>query len=110
MKIEAISKAVRIAPSKALPWARLLPGLPVARALTVMDCSRSKAAALIGKTLRSAVANVENNAKLSAEDFKVAGVWVERGPVLKRYWARARGMARPVRKATSHIRVALTND
>jgi large subunit ribosomal protein L22 len=110
MKVQALSKAVRISPSKAIPVARLLKGLPIERALTIMTFNRTKAAALIRKTLKSAVANVEHNAKLSAEDFRVESVRVELGPVMKRFWARSRGMVRPVKKATSHIRVILAND
>ncbi|NLB39139.1 MAG: 50S ribosomal protein L22, partial [Clostridiales bacterium] len=52
--------------------------------------------------------NVENNAKRSAEDFQVEQVAIECGPILRRHWARARGMARPIAKRTSHIRVVLT--
>ncbi len=110
MKVEAVSRAVRIAPSKAIPVARKLKGLPIARALALTAFSRAKAAGLIRKTLQSAVANVEHNAKLSAEAFRVDSVRVEPGPAMKRYWSRSRGMARPVRKATSHIRVILANE
>ncbi len=110
MKIQAVSRAARIAPSKAIPVARLLKGLPIDRALARVTFSRTKAAALIRKTLKSAVANVEHNAKLSPDDFRVEAVRVELGPAMKRYWSRSRGMARPVRKATSHLRVILTND
>ncbi len=110
MKVQAVSKAVRISPSKALPLARLLQGLSITKALTITMFSRTKASGLIRKTLKSAVANVENNAKLSADDFRVESVLVERGPVLKRFWARSRGMVRPVKKATSHIRVILANE
>lgn len=110
MKVQALSKGVRIAPSKALPLSRLLKGLPVAKALAMTTFGHTKAAALIRKTLKSAVANVENNAKLSADDFRVESVFIEQGPVMKRFWARSRGMVRPVKKATSHIRVVLAND
>ena len=110
MKVQAISKAVRISSTKALPLARLLKGLPIVKALTITTFSHTKAAGLIRKTLKSAVANVENNAKLSADDFRVESVLVERGPVMKRFWSRSRGMARPVKKATSHIRVILANE
>jgi large subunit ribosomal protein L22 len=110
MKVQALSRAVRIAPTKALPLARRLQGLSIPQALTLTAFSRQKAGALIGKTLRSAVANLENNAKLSADDFRVEAVLVERGPMLKRYWARSRGMARPIKKRTSHIRVILAKN
>lgn len=110
MKIEATSRFARIAPIKARSLARLLKGLPVAEALRATAFSRKKAALLIGKVLRSAIANAENNAKQSAESFHVEQVIVEQGPMMRRHWARSRGMARPVTKRTSHIRVVLANE
>lgn len=110
MKIVASSRFTRIAPSKALPLARQLKGLPVADALRAAAFSRQKAGSLIGKVLKSAIANAQNNAKQSPEEFRVEQVIVEQGPTMQRYWARSRGMAHPVIKRTSHIRVILTND
>ncbi len=110
MKIIAISKFVKLSPTKAIPFARLLKGLSVPEALKVTRFSGKKAASLIDKTLKSAVANVENNAKLSADDFHVESVVVETGPVMRRYWHRSKGMARPIMKRTSHIRVVLADD
>ena len=110
MKITSVSKYVKISSSKVFSFARLLKGVPVAKALAMTKFSKAKAAALIGKTLKSAIANAENNQKLSAEDFRVKNVIVERGPRTKRYWSRSRGMARPIYKPTSHIRVSLVND
>jgi len=110
MKITAVSRYVKISPSKVFSLARLLKGLPVADALKVTKFSNTKAAFFVEKTLKSAVANAENNAKVSADDFRVGNVIVERGPGMKRHWARSRGMARPVLKRTSHIRILLVND
>ena len=59
MKIEASSRFARIAPTKARPLARLLKGLSVADALRATAFSRQKAAFLIGKVLKSAIANAE---------------------------------------------------
>ena len=110
MKITAVSKYMKISPSKAFSFARLLAGMPVAEALAMTKFSNTKAAALIDKTLKSAIANAENNQKLSAEDFRVESVVIERGKRTKHYWSRARGMARQIYKQTSHIRVSLVND
>lgn len=110
MKIESISRFVRVSPSKVRPLARQLKGLTVTDALRATRFSHSKGALLISKTLKSAIADVENNAKRSAAEFRVERVLIEQGPVMKRYWARSRGMARPVLKRTSHIRVVLVSD
>ncbi|MBI2438343.1 MAG: 50S ribosomal protein L22 [Lentisphaerae bacterium] len=110
MKIMASSRFTHIAPTKALPLARLLKGLSVAEALAATAFSRQKAGFLIGKVLKSAIANAENNAKQSAEEFRVERVVVEQGPTMRRFWSRSRGMARPVIRRTSHIRVIITSD
>ncbi len=110
MKITAISRYVKLSPSKGIPFARLLKGLSVADALKMTRFSGKKAACLIDKTLKSAVANAENNAKLSADAFHVEKIVVEKGPIGRRYWHRSRGMARPVVRRTSHIRVVLSDE
>ncbi|MFN2351103.1 MAG: 50S ribosomal protein L22 [Kiritimatiellia bacterium] len=107
MRVKAVSKYVRIAPSKARPLARLLRGVSLDEALKITRFSKLKSAGIIGKTLKSAIANVSHNAKTAPEDFRVAEVIVEQGPTMKRFWARSRGMVRPLRRTTSHIRVVL---
>jgi len=110
MKVRAVTKYARISPSKARPLARKFRGLSVEKALDLAAFSPKKAAVLIEKTLKSAVANTENNNKLSAVDFRVENVLIEEGPGMKRYWPRARGMASPIKKRTSHIKVVLSNE
>lgn len=110
MKIEASVRFVRVSPTKARPFVRLFKGLPVADALKAVTFSRCKAAVFVGKLLKSAIADVENTHKQSADDFHVEQLIVEDGPTMKRYWARSRGMARPVTKRTSHFRIILEND
>ncbi len=109
MDVQAITKYVRIAPRKARDMARAIQGQSVADALRVVEFSERKAARQIEKTIRSAVANAENNAKLSADDLLVKRATVTAGPALKRYWARSRGMVSPVKKRTSHITIILTD-
>lgn len=109
MKVSAVCRYTRLSPLKARPLARTLRGLRVAEALKRVQFAHSKGGLLIEKTLKSAVANVENNAKLSADEFWVSAVLIEQGPTLKRFWSRSRGMARPVLKRMAHIRVVLVN-
>ncbi len=109
MEVTALSKYVRIAPSKAMDLAKAIQGLPVDQALKVTQFSSRKAAKLIGKTLQSAVANAEHNASLSAEDLKVKEAVVTPGPVFRRSWPRSRGSASPIRKRTSHIKITLSD-
>ena len=109
MEVCATTKYARISPSKARDLARSIQGQPVADALRMTEFNARKAAGLIGKTLKSAIANAENNANLSAEDLFVKEAVVEEGPMMRRYWYGARGMPKPVRKKMSHIRIVLSD-
>lgn len=108
MDVEAVSKYVRMSPSKARDLARAMQGKPAAEALRIADFNARKAGTLLGKTLRSAIANAENNAGLSADRLIVKAALIEDGPRLKRYWPRARGSASPILRRTSHVRIVLT--
>jgi len=109
MDVVSVTKFAKLSPLKARDLARHMTGLPVADALRVVDFSERKAAAFLGKTLRSAIANAENNAKLSADDLTVKSAVVDDGPTMGRYWARSRGMVRQIRRRTCHVRVVLTD-
>jgi len=109
MDVEALTKHVRMSPSKARDLANAIQGRTVAEALKITEVSERKAAYYLGKTLKSAIANAENNAKLSAEKLFVREAIVEQGPTMKRFWPRSRGMVSPVLKRMSHIRITLTD-
>ena len=109
MEVQAVTKFARLSPTKARDLARKVQGLPVADALKVTDFSARKAAALIGKTLKSAIANAENNAKLAVDELTVKDAVVEEGPRMRRYWSRARGGIRPIKKRMCHIKIVLTD-
>ena len=110
MEIKAVSKYVRMSPTKARDLARAIQGKRAGEALQVVEVNKRKAAVCIGKTLKSAIANAENNAELSADRLWVSQAVVENGLTISRYWPRARGSASPIRKKTSHIRVTLTDE
>jgi large subunit ribosomal protein L22 len=110
MDVIAKTRFVRLAPSRALDMAHALQGLPVPKALEIVSFSERKAAFYLGKTLKSAIANAENNHQLSAENLYVKEAAVDPGPVMKRYWPRSRGSASPVLKRTSHVRITLTDE
>jgi large subunit ribosomal protein L22 len=109
MDVKATARFVRLSPFKARDLIRRLKGQPVAEALKVTEFSSRKAAVLIGKTLKSALANAEKNAKLDVDDLTVKEAVIDEGPRLKRHWQRARGMASPILKRTCHIRIVLTD-
>ncbi len=109
MEVRALTKNVRISPEKARHVSRLIQGKSVREALAICDLSPRKAARLIGKTLRSAVANAENNAELSSKDLVVKYAIVNAGSMLKRFRPKARGSAGRIRKRTSHLEVVLSD-
>ena len=110
MEIKAVSKYVRMTPTKARDLTRAITGKSVGEALQVVELNKRKAAVCIGKTLKSAIANAENNAELSADKLFVAKAVIENGPTIPRYWPRARGSAGPVRKKTAHVRITVTDE
>src|SRR6184192_2771413 len=110
MEVRAIYKYAKISPFKAREVTREIQGLPVSAALDIVTYSPKKAAALVNKTLKSAVANAENNASLKVDGLVVKEAVVGEGPTLKRMMARARGSGSRVLKRTSHIRIVLTDE
>jgi len=110
MEVRSIYKYARISPFKVREVTREIQGLPVSAALDVLSFTPKKAAWLIGKTLRSAVANAENNANLKVDGLVVKEAVVGEGPSFKRIMARARGSASRIIKRTSHIRIVLTDE
>ncbi|MGI9115890.1 MAG: 50S ribosomal protein L22 [Chthoniobacterales bacterium] len=110
MEVRSIYRYAKISPFKAREVTREIQGLPVSAALDVVASSPKKAAALINKTLKSAVANAENNANLKVDGLVVKEAVVGEGPTMKRMMARARGSGSRILKRTSHIRIVLTDE
>ncbi len=110
MEVRSIYKYARISPLKAREVTREIQGLPVSAALDLLTFTPKKAAFLISKTLKSAIANAENNANLKPDALVVKEAIVGEGRTLKRIMARARGSASRIQKRTSHIRIVLSNE
>jgi large subunit ribosomal protein L22 len=110
MDVRSIYKYARISPFKAREVTREIQGLPVSAALDLLAFTPKKAAFLINKTLKSAIANAENNANLKLDGLVVKEAIVGEGPTFKRIMARARGSASRILKRTSHIRIVLTDE
>ena len=110
MQVTSTYRYARISAFKAREVTREIQGQSAASALDVLAFSPKKAAGLVRKTLKSAIANAENNAQLRVDDLVVKEAVVGEGPTFKRFSARARGSASPIRKRTSHIRIVLTDE
>ncbi|HEY1581730.1 MAG TPA: 50S ribosomal protein L22 [Chthoniobacterales bacterium] len=110
MQVSSTYRYAKISPFKAREVTRAIQGMPVSAALDLVAFSPKKAAALISKTLKSAVANAENNANLRADGLVVKEATVGEGPTIKRMMTRARGSGSTIRKRSSHIRIILTDE
>jgi len=110
MQVQALTKYVRISPKKARETARVIQGRAAGEALDLLGYIPRKSARLLAKTLKSAIANAENNHNLSSDELVVERAVVEEGPILKRFRAGARGSAKPIHKRTSHLRIVLSDE
>ncbi len=110
MQVKSIYRFARISAFKAREVTREIQGLPATDALDVLRFTPKKAALLVTKTLKSAIANAENNNNLNASKLVVQEAVVGEGATFKRSQPKARGSAGPIRKRTSHIRIILTDE
>lgn len=107
MEVSARLKFARISPQKCRLVADQVRGMPVDRALQVLAFSPKRAARIVKKVLESAIANAEHNEGADIDELKVAKIYVDEGPTMKRIQARAKGRANRILKRTSHITVAV---
>ena len=109
MKVSAQHKNARISAQKARLIADLIRGKDVASALTILQFAPQKAAELTHKVLSSAIANAEPNDGADIAELKVVEIFVDKGPSLKRFSARAKGRGNRIEKQTCHITVTVGN-
>ena len=107
MATSATLKFSRSSPQKLRLVADQIRGMPVDRALHLLAFSNKKSAAIIKKVLESAIANAEHNDGADVDELKVATIFVDQGPTLKRLRTRARGRADRILKPMSHITVTV---
>jgi large subunit ribosomal protein L22 len=110
MQVTSTYRYARISAFKAREVTREIQGRSASDALDLLTFSPKKAAVMVRKTLKSAIANAENNADLKVDTLLVKEAVVGEGPTFKRFRARARGSASPLRKRTSHIRIVLADE
>ena len=109
METSSKLKHARISAQKARLVADQIRGLPVEKAMDILDFSVKRAAKMIKKVLASAIANAEHNADMGLEDLKVNRIFVDEGSTMKRIRARARGRACRILKPTSHITIVISD-
>jgi large subunit ribosomal protein L22 len=110
MEVRSIYRYAKISAFKVREVTREIQGLPVSAALDIVAFSPKKAAGLINKTLKSAVANAENNANLKVDTLVVKEATAGEGPTMKRMMTRARGSGSRILKRSAHIRIILSDE
>jgi large subunit ribosomal protein L22 len=103
---KAVLKFIRLSPTKARLVAREIQGMNAEEALAKLEFMPNKAARVIAKVVASAVAN----GGFDANEVVVKSCRVDRGPYLKRFRPRARGMASRIQKPTAHIYVEVEKE
>ena len=103
----ATARYIRMSPRKVKVVIDMIRGKSAKEAAAILMYTPRAACEPVLKVLNSAIANAENNLDMNRDDLYVAEAFANQGPTLKRYRARARGSASPIRKRTSHITVIL---
>ncbi|MFL5919172.1 MAG: 50S ribosomal protein L22 [Gaiellaceae bacterium] len=106
--VRAQAKYVRMSPRKARLVAEHIRGRSVPEARAVLAFTAREAAGELQKVLQSAVSNAEANHGIAEDRLYISAAYVDGGPVMKRWRARARGRVARIRKRTCHITVQLT--
>src|ERR687898_583564 len=108
VEVRAQAKYVRTSARKARLVCDHIRGKDVAEARAILAFTPRAAAKDWAKLLESAVANAEHNHELVGDDLRIAAVYADEGPTLKRFRPRAMGRATRIRKRTSHLTITLT--
>jgi len=106
-QVKAVTKYVMGSPLKARRVVNAVRGMQALDALEMLNLMPHAAAEVVAKTVKSAVANADENYGLDANDLFIAEITANEGPRLRRYRFGARGRIKPIRKRTTHITVVL---
>ncbi len=109
-EVKAVLKHVRISPQKVRKLIGVIKGKPVEAGLGILKFMPQKGASIVEKVIRSAVANADQNPDIDIDSLVIRNITADRGPMLKRFRARARGRGTRILKRTAHITVILSGD
>ena len=110
MEAKAVAKYLRISPLKVRKVVSTIKGKPVEVALDILKFMPQKAAGILEKIVRSAVANADQNPDIDVDLLVIRNIIADQGPTLKRFRARARGRGSRILKRTTHITVILAEE
>ncbi len=107
--VRAITRKIRISPMKMRPLMNSIVGKSATQAVDILTFVPNKSARVVLKTLKSAMANAQNNNKMEIAGLYVAEAHVDDAPAFKRFLPVARGSAHPIKKRSSHLRIVLSD-
>lgn len=110
MQVQAITKNVRMSAQKMREVVRQIQGLSALQAQAVLAVVPRKSARFVAKTLKSAIANAENNNGAKPESLRVKEAVAGQATTLKRFTPKARGSAGPILKRSCHIKIVLSDE
>jgi large subunit ribosomal protein L22 len=110
MEVFAISKNIPMSAQKMREVVRQIQGLPALQAQNILAVVPRKGARYVAKTLKSAIANAENNNKLRPETLRIKEAIAGTATTLKRFQPKARGSAGPILKRRCHIKITLSDE
>ena len=110
MEVQAILKNVGMSAQKMREVVRQIQGLPALEAQAVLAVVPRKSARMVAKTLKSAIANAENNNNLKPESLRIKEAVAGTAVTLKRFTPKARGSAGPILKRHCHVRIVLSDE
>ena len=106
-EVRAVSKYIRMSPSKIRRVLRQIQGKSYPEALLLLEFMPYASCAPIIKVLRSATANARNNFGMDEKELVIKSAFADQGPMMKRFRPRAQGRAYRILKATSHITIVM---
>lgn len=106
-EVRAVAKYIHTAPRKLRLVADMIRGKKAGEAQDLLTFTPKRAARTLSKVLKSAVANAQNNSNMDPEKLVVSQVYIDQGPMLKRWIPRSKGRATSVFKYSSHITLAV---
>ena len=109
MEVQAILRNARMSAQKVREVVRQIQGLPAEKAAAILAVVPRKSARLVEKTLRSAIANAENNKGAKPETLRVKEAVAGTATTMKRFVPKARGSAGPILKRSCHIKIVLSD-
>ena len=110
MEVQAITRNVRMSAQKMREVVRQIQGMNAVQAQAVLAVVPRKSARFVAKTLKSAIANAENNNGLKPEVLRIKEAVAQTATTLRRFTPKARGSAGPVLKRNCHVKIVLSDN